>query len=248
MTQNSNSVLAAIVPTLGDWDIILRHGWYRIPTTSAPAMVRDSSIEVIAFYFPKIFGEQGGSIRWYSSVISIDKKHRTELFPEEPINAKSSKNYFILRLGELKPLAAPILSHKPRRILFIPTTSFKLFNATDINDIFSDSHLEELLWHQLKQYKIKAERQLYLEIKRSRFILDFAIFCTEGNINIECDGDAYHLSEKQVKMDKIRNNYLTSSGWQVLRFSTNDIERHMAETMHLVRSTIKQSGGLRIES
>lgn len=242
--MKTNDALVALIPTKNDWDLARSKGWYRIPTRSAPELVRNGNVQFIAFYFPKAFGKDAYQISWYAQVERITTMHRTELFPEEPINEKSSKTYYILHLDRLQPLPKPIRSNKARRLIFIPTTTKKLFHAEEINDVFNASPLENKLYEQFKQHNIHTERQLTVQIKRSRFILDFAIFCKERNINVECDGDSYHLSPEQIKVDKVRNNYLASSGWQVLRFSTYEIADHLPETVRTVQESIQEYGGL----
>lgn len=58
MKSIANNTLVAIVPSRRDWDLIRTQDWYRIPVRLAPPMVKDSTIEYIAFYFPSVFGEE----------------------------------------------------------------------------------------------------------------------------------------------------------------------------------------------
>jgi very-short-patch-repair endonuclease len=53
--------------------------------------------------------------------------------------------------------------------------------------------------------------------------LDFAIRGDKVQLDIECDGRAYHTSPEQVERDRIRNNALTEQGWIVLRYSGSQI-------------------------
>jgi very-short-patch-repair endonuclease len=73
--------------------------------------------------------------------------------------------------------------------------------------------------------------------------LDFAVFCKNGKINIECDGDGFHLSPDQVHYDKTRNDELTAHGWNVLRYDT----RHLLQKSNWVEDnllkTIRTCGG-----
>ncbi|MFA6599276.1 MAG: DUF559 domain-containing protein, partial [Ignavibacteriaceae bacterium] len=121
-------------------------------------------------------------------------------------------------------------------------------NARNINDLFYESPLEEEFWEVLKSTKIEAERQYMVFTPIKIFYLDFAIFCRERNINIECDGDAFHLSEENVKRDKRRNNILSSLGWSILRFTTEDIRAHVQPSIKYVKETINRYGGMEIVS
>lgn len=241
----SNNCLVALLPTLNDWQIAQNFRWYRIPVKPAPPIVKAGAVRYIAFYFPKAFGAEAYQVKFYAEVTSISIKHRTELFPDEAINAKSSKQYYIIQFDHLQPLHQPISSNIPRRLLFIPTTEFKLFNAEEVNDLFSDSPLEDKIWSSLKQRKIAAQRQYAVSHGYHSYMLDFAIFCKDRNIDLECDGDAFHTKPKHVKQEKARNNALSSMGWSVLRFTTNDIQEHLDESMQLVHDAIRSYGGLK---
>lgn len=238
--------LVALIPNRSDWYIAENFGWYRIPVQPAPAIVKSGQVKYIAFYFPKAFEQEAYQVKFYAKVTSTVIKHRTELFPEEPINSKSSKQYYVLSFDAMEQLKHSIHSHKPRRILFIPTTEYKLFNATDINDVFSDSPLEERIWEAFKQRNIAAERQYVVQSLYHLYILDFAIFCQHRNLDIECDGDEFHNDKKQVQYDKSRNNKLASLGWSVMRFTTDDINNRLDDSLQLVHNTIRSFGGLKL--
>lgn len=60
-------------------------------------------------------------------------------------------------------------------------------------------------------------------------MLDFAIYCATGNIDVETDGDTYHANSEKSIEDNIRNNALEASGWNVLRFTTVQIQEQMLE-------------------
>ena len=91
---------------------------------------------------------------------------------------------------------------------------------------------------------IDAERQFIVNADTQMFLLDFALFCKVRNIDIECDGDEFHLEEQEVKRDKKRNNILESFGWSVLRFTTDEIRKSLKEVTNRVKKTINQLGGL----
>ena len=77
------------------------------------------------------------------------------------------------------------------------------------------------------------------------FFLDFALFCLKGFLDIETDGDSYHLNSLKGQEDNKRNNALTAKGWQVLRFGTHAIREEM-ETycMPKIKEAIENYGGL----
>ena len=70
----------------------------------------------------------------------------------------------------------------------------------------------------MKQEKILAERQFFIYDTQKPCCLDFAIFCKDGNLNVECDGEEFHSSKEAQIKDRKRDNDLTSIGWSILRF------------------------------
>lgn len=242
--SKNNTVLIAIVPSRLDFEIAKKNNWYRIPVKSAPKIVKEKTIKYLAFYHPGIFDIEKYSIRWYAKVDSIKMVKRKELFPNLVFDPKAEIEYYKINFGSLLRLPQPIISLKHRRILFVPTSEEKFFNATEINYLFNGSPLEDLLWDKFVKTKITAERQFYVTYDYKHFVLDFAIFCKNKNINIECDGDEFHTKIKNVYRDKQRNNILESKGWSVLRFSTNDIIFDLTNSYKIITSTINNYGGI----
>lgn len=243
--KQANTVLVAIMNSKSDFEIARKEGWYRIPVKPAPMIVKNGTIHIIAFYHTKAFEEYRYSIRFYAIVKRISIVGREELFPDEPRNIKSGKTYYKIELSPLLTLETPIICLRVRRILFIPTTREKFFHATEINHLFNDSELEDILWEKLQKKNIPAERQFYCPRDgKEHYILDFAIFCKSRNINVECDGDKFHNHTKAVAYDKNRNNFLESQGWSVLRFTSQKIMVDLEETMNLICETVNRYGGV----
>ncbi|MBK6629499.1 MAG: hypothetical protein IPG35_18245 [Flavobacteriales bacterium] len=82
-------------------------------------------------------------------------------------------------MEDLLLLPNPIHSRKPRRLLFVPTTLAKLVTAPEINFLFNDSPLENLLWTRLMDLGIPSERQYEVVVGPARPKLDIAVFCKE---------------------------------------------------------------------
>ncbi len=72
----------------------------------------------------------------------------------------------------------------------------------------------------------------------------FGIFCKKGDIDVECDGEKYHILPKALARDRKRNNQLTSFGWQVLRFSGQEINRALHDCFKVIEMTIGNLGGV----
>ena len=238
----------AVMNNPSDFEIARTKHWYRIPVKHAPSIVNDNQLKYLSFYHTMAFPEEKYSIRWYGEVQSISKVQRRDLLPHLPGDPKAEQEYYKIEFNRLKPLPQVIVSKRHRRIIFIPTTREKLFHNEEINHLFNQSPLEERLWKRLVKEGIPAERQYHIASPPEyRFFLDFALFCTSRNINVECDGDEYHTERDAIFLDKKRNNILESEGWSVLRFTTRQITQDLDHTVALIKKTIKRHGGLQPE-
>ena len=239
--ENRGEVLIALLKDKSDFAILQELGWYRIPVTSAP---RRWPPKWLAFYQPKIFKEDAFRVHYYGEVADIQIVSRSELFPNEIESARSDRQYYKLSLTSLESLDRPILSLRPRRLLFIPTTWEKFRLAEQLNDLFDDSPLEDALWRELKRLLIRAERQWLFKVEEQYYFLDFALFCTKGSIAVETDGDTWHITPERAKQDNIRQNAIMSRGWSLLRFNTKAIREEMESyCIPEIQMTINNLGG-----
>ena len=235
-------VLIALLKEKSDFAILQEQGWYRIPIASAP---KRWPPKWLAFYQPKAFKEEAFRVNHYGEVADIQVVPRSELFPNEFESARSGQLYYRLTLKSLEALDQPILSLRPRRLVFIPTTWEKFKSAEQINDLFDDSPLEDALWQQFKHLLIHAERQWELMDGEQRYFLDFALFCTKAPIAVETDGDTWHTVPDRANQDYIRQNAIESRGWHVLRFNSKEIREGMeAYCLPEIQKTINNQGGL----
>lgn len=235
-------VLVAIMNNKRDFTILQERLWYRIPVETAP---KHWPPKWLAFYLTKPFGKEAFNVRYFGRVREIKLSKRTELFPDEPPNKKTDRVYHQLFLDSLEPLAPPIPSARWRRIVFIPTTMRKFNRAKEINDLFDESPLEDLLWEELKDRRINAERQWGLRVDRVYYELDFAVFCNKGRVDVELDGDLWHSTPERIPLDNARNNALTSTGWSILRYNTFQVRESMEDyCIPSISRTITQLGGL----
>jgi very-short-patch-repair endonuclease len=241
-TSRRGEVLVAILNNKRDFAILKEQGWYRIPTASAP---KRWPPRWLAFYQTKVFGEEAFAVNYFGRVRDIRVVRRPELFPDEPPNPKSERAYYRVCLYNLNRLVHPIPSRRLRRIVFIPTTWPKLNNATEINDLFDDSPLEDLLWTALKRLDIPAERQWEVLLGSNWYMLDFALFCAKGKVDVETDGDKWHADRERIPEDNRRNNALEAQGWHILRFYGRQIRESMAEyCLPKIADAVNRLGGM----
>ena len=243
---DQGEVLIALLNNKRDFSIVRDRNWYRIPISSAHKWLKNRwPPQWIAFYQTKIFGPEAYSINYYTKVIQVRKVCRQQLFPNEQPNRKSNQQYYQLILNPLQKLPKPILSRRRRRIIFIPTTWYKFIHASEINDLYDDSPLEDCLWKEFKRYNIFAERQEFVKVKKQNYALDFAVYCSKAKIDIETDGDSWHANPKKAAEDNLRDNALEAAGWKVLRFTTLQVQEQMESyCVRNITETINNAGGV----
>ncbi len=249
MADLPNDTLVAAFQEQNDYLIAQQQGWYRarVNYKQTPIILKNGTIKYISFYFKKIFKDFKYSIRHYAPVTDIQIVSRLDLLPSQPHHPRAKDKYYKISFGQLNELPQPIISHRGRALLFIVTNLQKLRSADEVNDIFNDSPLEERLWLELKKHKPTAERQFLLHTNEKNWICDFAFFCKKGVIDVECDGDTYHMQPQQVFYDKTRNNEIAAvADWDVLRFTTEHITKDLPHTMRTIMRKIDKLGGLQV--
>ena len=241
--MQKHPALVGIVPRKNLWEIIQEQKWYHIPVESAPKNARFA--EYLGFYFPKVFGEKMRyKVNFYAKVKKVNTAKRIELFPEEKSHLRANKDYFQFHLKTIKELPKPIPSLRWRRIVHIPTSCEKLFTAKEINDLYDTSPLEEKMYLEMKKREIATERQFYVKVGRRFYCLDFGIFCKKGDMDVECDGEKYHILPEAMTKDRERNNELTSFGWRVLRFTGKEINQAIKNCFRTIETTIGNLDGI----
>lgn len=243
---SSEHVLVAIMNDRLDFEIAQAQHWYRIPIASAHRWVGKRWPPAwLAFYQTKAFGSEAFAVRYYSRVLHIHRKYRWQLFPDQPANEKSKREYYQLLLSPLQQLPQPILSRRWRRIVFIPTNWDKFMHAVEINDLYDESPLEDRLWAEMKRLQIHAERQEFVRADQHDYALDFALYCALGKIDVETDGDTWHANPAKANEDNLRDNALKTAGWRILRFTTKQIRDEIdVYTLPTIVTNINRLGGL----
>lgn len=242
-----NDVLIAIMNSREDWAILHEQLWYRIPEDKAPSIVKKGELKILAFYHTTVFKND---LKWkivkYGVVKSVEIVSRQDLFPDEPaeLSKKADRRYYKIELEKLETFEEPIVSHRGHRLTFVTTSKVRFMTYKDLNYLFNSSPLEDDLFKKFLDDKIPAERQWWIKAPNNQdYFLDFAIFCKNRNINVECDGNAYHNEPDQIHYDKTRNNELERMGWSVLRYTTKHLTELKTASMENLYATINQNGG-----
>lgn len=244
--MHDDEVLVAIISNRLDLVLAREQHWYRVPMQQAETRLKKRwPPRWLAFYQPKVFGNEAFAVTYYCQVQAIRPVVRWQLFPDQPRDERSQNQYYQLILGPLQCLPKPVISRRWRRIVFITTTWQRLVNADEINDLFDDSPLEDRLWGELKRLHISAERQEFVRIGAKEYSLDFALYCVKGSLNVETDGDTWHGTRERIGLDNERDNALETQGWSLLRFNTRQINEQMTDyCLSVITEKINQLGGI----
>jgi very-short-patch-repair endonuclease len=153
--------------------------------------------------------------------------------------------YHRIQFERLEKRPRPIPSRLARTVVFISTTMHKFINADELNDLFDESLLEDYLWDELKRRKIPAERQWPVFQDDLSYRLDFAFFCNKGKLDVETDGDTWHLEKGRVASDNQRNNDVEALGWHVMRFNSHQIKEQRDDyCIPRIQGSLNNLGGL----
>lgn len=90
---------------------------------------------------------------------------------------------------------------------------------------------ETVLWKHIrcKQLRSKFRRQHIID----QYIVDFV--CLEKHLVIEIDGK-YHTTDEQQESDRVRENHLKSLGYNVVRFSNEEVTNNIEQVIECIKN------------
>ena len=210
-------VLIAVLKNKRDQDILLKEKWYRIPVKYAPKHKYD----IIAFYQPASFKENGKRIEHYGIVRSARICKREQLIKD---GLKPGEKYYKISFFRIVKLKTPIVNDTKMRISFKYTTFAKLYSSTNIGELFDVPDIEGMVEEMLKKLKLSYKREYIVKTPgNKRYRLDFAVFLNGRTIDIECDSEKWHSLKAQKLIDEKRNSDLHDLGFEILRLREDDI-------------------------
>jgi len=233
--KTSKIVLVGVLKNKRDLDILLTKHWYRIPVAHLPTR----RFKYLAFYQPAIFGPEGKRIKYYARILKKKIVKRIKLLPQEPAHPRAKDYYCQFTVAQIQELAQPVRNIIPRRVIFGFTTLNHLLKSKNILQLYGVAPIEQMIENGLKQAGIKTAPQYSTSINKKRFCLDFAIFCQNGKIAIECDNKKAHAGRAQKKKDKIKNAVLKQAGWTVIRLPEKKIISDLAGCLARVKKAIQ---------
>jgi very-short-patch-repair endonuclease len=94
---------------------------------------------------------------------------------------------------------------------------------------------EATLWQHLRGrnlgYKFRRQHPI------DRFIIDF--YCAKAKLCIEIDGSS-HFEAEQEEYDKVRTEILEELGYQVIRFTNNDVRYNIHAVVDEIVRVVEQ--------
>ncbi len=223
--EADDAVLIVLLNRPHDLEIAQTEHWYRIPVERAP----EHSIHAryLAFYLTSAFGDDRWSIREYAPVRGHELVRRGDLFPSQLDHPRASEPYYKFQLGPLIQLPRPIVSPRGRRLLFVWTNGERFSRAAQVDDLLGKSAADDLLWDALKTAGIRAERQVVVRDRGSRYRIDYWIQCDHGNVAVLLSG-----SPRPPRSDK----------WRTLEFSEEEILTELDKCVDRVSRMIREMG------
>ncbi len=255
------NVLVGVLKSRNDLRILLEEKWYRIPRAFLPKR----EFTHIAFYQPIGFGKSGKRIVYYGRVSKREVKKRIELFPHELSHARAYDDYLKCTFRTIEKLKQPIRNVVPRRVSFGFTDLKTLRSAKDILELYHVAPTEQIIENVLKnlgipvtsQYRVSVKPPVakgvpkssgagVVHLKNKSYRLDLAIFCTKGNIAIECDNRKAHSGKIQKLKDTQKDTALKALGWRVIRLTEEDILTDTPSCISRIRKQITALGTLQL--
>lgn len=237
-------VLVAVLTRPRDLAIAREQGWYRIPVKHAPRRV---AADYLAFYQTQAFGPEAFAISYYAPVRRFRIARRAELLPEEPNHPRAGETYYQIEIGALQQLPQPIPSRRLRRITFIPTTLQRLLTAEEVNDLWWRDEPQERLWAALREAGLLVEYRYRIGDPPDAIQIDFALFCRNGRIAVLCE-DQPVPSQATLRERPPVDYALAAAGWQVLRFSLEEIDKMLPACLETVLTLVNHLGGQALET
>lgn len=235
-----NRVLIAVIRRKKDLDILLNEKWYRVPVSKLPRR----RFNWIGFYQTTALGCEGKLIKYYARVKRRPKYLRRELLPDEIAHTKADAKYYKFHLSKIRMLRRTIRNKTSMRVTFGFTTLPRLLKFRSIAGLFGVRPLERIFRKMLNKYDIPFIAEYPVKCgNHRRYRLDAAIFCKNGRIDVECDQQKYH-SGRQISYDSCRNAFMQRHGWNVVRFSEEDILPHADEALSKLKQVICKLGGI----
>ena len=238
--MSSSTVLIAVVNRPQDLSNLLSKRWYRIPVKHLP----NRQFDYIAFYQTTALGKCGGKIEYVGRISRRNIVKRCNLLPNEMNHPRAHDDYCKFTFRSIRKLDRPIVNKPGMRINFGFATLNRLNKARTLAGLYGVRQVELVFRKLLSKHRLPFVAEYLIKHGgKTRYRLDFAIFCRRGKINVECDMRKFHSGARRLK-DARRDRFMRRNGWEVIRFSDEEILTVPDRCVLELRSAIKRLGGL----
>ena len=213
-----------------------------IPTARKPSVCRLDQIGAKTRDDPVPQGDSARAKR--APIWNYQAIRRSDLLPNEVNHPRTHDYYLRVRVGKIKKLPRPIRNIIPRRVSFGFTTLSRLLESKNILQLYNVAPTEQIINDGLRRASIKTISQHRVLSGKKRYCLDFAVFCRQGAIAIECDNKKAHSSPRQREKDKIKNTFLRRRGWIVIRLPEGAIVSNLQGCIVRIKKAVRKLGGI----
>lgn len=114
-----------------------------------------------------------------------------------------------------------------------------MYKRKDLQNVTKLLRSNQTSWESKLWRYLRANRFNGLKFKRQvpigKFIVDFC--CHEKRLIIELDG-GHHNQGEEAQADKMRQAYLESLGYRVLRFWNNDLDQNIEGVYEVIQRAL----------
>ncbi len=231
--------LVAVVRSDRDLHLLLSQGIYRIPARTLGHGLTERSLaetRTLALYQTgAITAGLPGAIELWGDIESRTVQPRRAIVPDEPNHPAADEPYHVIKLGSVGRLQQPIISRRPRRVIFLRTTRRLLLAASDFNELVIGSDAEEKLWRTLCERERQVERSCLLQMNGVVMEVEFALVHNGRWLGIRC----------RTAGESVAWSGDVPEAWRILFFSPARLSNAFAECLERITAS---AGRMRDES
>ena len=232
--------LVAVVNNDHDLHHVVADGWYRIPVRALGRSISEDALaesSLLALYqTASITAGLPSAIEVCATIVERVVMPRWAILRDQPDHPAANDLYYILRLGAVRRLSAPIVSSRPRRLVFLRTTSQRLYAAADVNDLVIGTPAEERLLTELGGLAQAIDRKCYMRLGEMVVEVDFALYQSGRTVGVICSDSA---------VTALAHENHTETGaeipelWSLLRFSPVRINTDLAACAQQIAEAVR---------
>ncbi|MGE3062058.1 MAG: endonuclease domain-containing protein [bacterium] len=239
-SQHKRELLVGVIRRKSDYKLLFERKSYRIPLRR----LNPIGVKYVAFYLPSRIFSNGGRIEMYG-VVDKHRIFKRKYLPNFSVTDSDSEELYInFYFKKLVFLKNPLLNKSSMRVS-LKRTDFRLLRKKKtIAELYDIKPLEEIMGETLLKWGKLFRREYTIKTKAKRYRLDFAFFCRDGILGLECDSDRWHSSKNQMIKDRERDILLEKAGVRVIHFDENQSLMELDRVTEILEKEIEKLGGL----